>query len=119
MRSYIERAEEFMNFYDFNGMRGYGNQSAENGKNKQNSCNFAGQNCDTESKNQSFEDKFAEYSQKSEEELTARLMDVARRMKAQGTFDAQSLENLYNNAYPMLNDEQRRRMRSIIDMLKA
>lgn len=66
-----------------------------------------------------FEDKFAEYSQKSEEELTARLMDVARRMKAQGTFDAQSLENLYNNAYPMLNDEQRRRMRSIIDMLKA
>lgn len=46
-------------------------------------------------------------------------MDVARRMKAQGTFDAQSLENLYNNAYPMLNDEQRRRMRSIIDMLKA
>ena len=52
MRSYIERAEEFMNFYDFNGMRGYGNQSAENGNGKQNSCNFAGQNCDTESKNQ-------------------------------------------------------------------
>ena len=45
-----------MNFYDFNGMRGYGNQSAENGNGKQNSCNFAGQNCDTESKNQSFED---------------------------------------------------------------
>lgn len=39
-----------MNFYDFNGMRGYGNQSAENGNGKQNSCNFAGQNCDTESK---------------------------------------------------------------------
>lgn len=30
-----------MNFYDFNGMRGYGNQSAENGNGKQNSCNFA------------------------------------------------------------------------------
>lgn len=49
----------------------------------------------------------------------AQLADVAKRMKAQGTFDPQSLENLYNTAYPMLNDEQRRRMRGIIDMLEA
>ncbi len=93
MRSYIECAEEIMNFYDFNG-----NQGQSSG---------------------GFEDKFAAYSQKSEDELTAQLIEVAKRMKAEGTFNPQSLENLYNTAYPMLNDEQRRRMRDIIDALKA
>ena len=104
-----------MNFYDFNGM-------GDNANRTQSSCNSNNsafsQSTDGRGE-ESFEDKFARYSQKSEEELTAQLLDVARRMKAQGSFDSAYLENLYNTAYPMLNDVQRQRMRSIIDMLKG
>lgn len=108
MRTYIECAEEFMNFYDFNGMNS--RNGAQNGTQNRNAeqCN-----------NESFEQQFASYAQKSEEELTAQLLDVARRMKEQGSFDPNALENLYKTAYPMLGEMQRQRMRSIIDMLKG
>lgn len=109
MRSYIECAEEFMNFYDFNGMNGDSQGGRQGGYND---------NRGSQNDNKSFEEKFASFAQKSEEELTAQLLETAKRMKAQGSFDSQALENLYNTAYPMLNDVQRQRMRSIIDMLK-
>ena len=97
-----------MNLYDFNGMNS--RNGTQNGTQNRNSeqCN-----------NESFEQKFASYAQKSEEELTAQLLDVARRMKEQGSFDPNVLENLYKTAYPMLGEMQRQRMRSIIDMLKG
>lgn len=107
MRTYIECAEEFMNFYDFNGMNAP--NGAQNGAQKRNG----------EQGGESFEQKFDSYAQKSEEELTAQLLDVAKRMKEQGSFDPNALENLYNTAYPMLGEMQRQRMRSIIDMLKG
>ena len=108
MRTYIECAEEFMNFYDFNGMNS--RNGTQNGTQNRN---------DEQCNNDSFEQKFASYAQKSEEELTAQLLDVARRMKEQGSFDPNALENLYKTAYPMLGEMQRQRMRSIIDMLKG
>lgn len=98
-----------MNFYDFNGM------NARNGQTQNGAQNRNGEQCN----NESFEQKFASYAQKSEEELTAQLLDVARRMKEQGSFDQSALENLYNTVYPMLGEMQRQRMRSIIDMLKG
>ena len=108
MRTYIECAEEFMNLYNFNGMNS--RNGTQNGTQNRN-----GEQCN----NESFEQKFASYAQKSEEELTAQLLDVARRMKEQGSFDPNALENLYKTAYPMLGEMQRQRMRSIIDMLKG
>lgn len=117
MRTYIECAEEFMNFYDFNGMNSRNGQTQNGvGNGAQNGTqNRNGEQCN----NESFEQKFASYAQKSEEELTAQLLDVARRMKEQGSFDPNALENLYKTAYPMLGEMQRQRMRSIIDMLKG
>lgn len=112
MRTYIECAEEFMNFYDFNGMNSQNDHAHERAQ-------YAAQNRNGEQCGESFEQKFASYAQKSEEELTAQLLDVARRMKEQGSFDQNALENLYNTAYPMLGEMQRQRMRSIIDMLKG
>ncbi len=100
-----------MNFYDFNGMNarnGTQNRAQSGARNRN------GEQC----QNESFEQKIASYAQKSEEDLTAQLLDVARRMKEQGSFDPSALENLYNTAYPMLGEMQRQRMRSIIDMLK-
>ena len=85
-----------MNFYDFNGM--------------------GSANCDH---NGDFKDKFDKYASKSESELMDELTKVAQRMRADGTFDVNMLENLYNTASPMLNQMQRERMRSIIDALKG
>lgn len=62
--------------------------------------------------------KLNEYACKSEEQLLGELAEVARRMKNDGSFDPKALENLYNTSYPFLNDEQRRRMRALIDLLK-
>ena len=112
MRTYIECAEEFMNFYDFNGMNARNSQTQNRAQNG--AQNQSGEQC-----GESFEQKFASYAQKSEEELTAQLLDIARRMKEQGSFDPNALENLYNTAYPMLGEMQRQRMRRIIDMLKG
>lgn len=64
-------------------------------------------------------EKLDEYSSKSEDQLMNDLLSTVARMKKDGTFDISALENLYNTASPFLNDEQRGRMRSIINMLKG
>lgn len=84
-----------MNFYDFNGT-GAGNYD----------------------NNGDFKDKFNNYTSKSESELMDELTKVAKKMKADGSFDVAMLENLYNTASPFLNPVQRERMRGIIDALK-
>jgi len=107
-----------MNFYDFNGMGGGNGYGTGNGN-----CNDSGfdngmngGNCDNGG---DFKDKFNSYASKSESELMDELAKVAQRMRAEGTFDVNMLENLYNTASPMLNQMQRERMRSIIDALKG
>lgn len=79
-----------MNFYDYNGMSGG-----------------------------DFQSKFNDYASKSEDELMSELNKTVNRMKEEGSFDVNMLENLYRTASPMLNDMQKSRMRSIIDMLKG
>ena len=64
-------------------------------------------------------ERYASYGGKSEDELTRELREKVARMKAEGTFDPAALENLYNTAYPFLNEAQRQRMRGIIDMLNG
>lgn len=44
---------------------------------------------------------------------------LVAKMKADGTFDVDSLERLYRTASPMLAPAQRERMRAIIDTLKG
>lgn len=64
-------------------------------------------------------DRIDEYLGKSEDQLMSELSATVARMKKEGSFDPAALENLYNTASPFLNDEQRRRMRSIIEMFKG
>lgn len=90
-----------MNFYDFNGMNGDSNNS-------NNRC-----------QKDDFQSKLNEYASKSETELMRELNDAVKKMKEEGSFDVDMLENLYKTAAPLLNDMQRGRMRSIIDMLKG
>lgn len=60
---------------------------------------------------------YARYGGKSEEELMRELEQSADKMKREGKFDPVALENAYDMLSPYLNEEQRARMRSIIDML--
>lgn len=89
-----------------------GNHAARQGKSSQNFGNgqpFGGD----------FAEKLSGLSGKSEGELYGELNGIVKRMKSEGTFDPAALENVYNTAYPFLNDAQRRRMRNIIDMLRG
>ncbi len=107
-----------MNFWER-----YDQCNAQNGANRKNPQNNA-ENSKKDDVNatcseQSVRDRMAQYEGKSEDQLMSELMSMAARMKNDGTFDAAAMENLFATASPFLNDEQRRRMRSIIDMLKG
>lgn len=106
-----------MNFFEYNNMgcqSGYGRGNG--GDNGCNQNNAYGQNVNGDTGN--FQDKFESYKDKSESELMGELSQVVQRMKAEGTFDIGALENFYNTATPFLNEMQRERMKSIIDMLR-
>ena len=92
----------------YNGSNGVGG-----GMNNGYSNQFGGMNSD----GCGYKERFEQYSNKSEEQLMNEMFATVRRMKSEGSFDAAALENLYNTAYPFLNEMQRQRMRSIIDMI--
>lgn len=110
-----------MNFWE-NGTRG-GNDGHGRAGNY-NSGNFYGNDSGArgyggDSMQDDIAARLSRYSGKSEEQLMQELRESVQRMKADGTFDPASIDNLYNTAYPLLNEAQRQRMRYIIDMLKG
>ena len=91
-----------MNFWErTNGGDGYG---------KSNDSAVSGQ--------ANWQDKIDEYASKSQDELMRELLSSGARMKADGTLTAQDLDNFYSRVEAFLNDEQRQRMRALIEMLK-
>ena len=97
-----------MNFWERNDNR------QNNTYNSSESGNQSGAKGNSE---QDIRDKINAYGNKSEDELMRELGATAARMKRDGTFDASEMEKLYATASPFLNEEQKKRMRSIIDML--
>lgn len=61
---------------------------------------------------------YEKYKDKSEKEIEEELMDAVRKQTASGKFDPESLERFYATASAMLTNEQRARMRQLIDMIK-
>ena len=57
------------------------------------------------------------YSGFSEDMLIKELLNETGRQKAEGSFDADALEQGVNAIAPMLNEEQRRRLYDIVGML--
>lgn len=119
---------DFWNGRDFSNFNGtscnnFNASSAGRGNENYNSHNqtdgnsYSNQNAQSQDNRADFEKKFEQYKGKSQDELMSELMQVAGKMRADGTFDKQALENFYNNAQGFLNAEQRQRMRSLIDML--
>ena len=65
-----------------------------------------------------WQDKLGEYANKSQDELMGELLATANRMKGAGTLTARELDDFYGRVEGFLNDEQKARMRSLIEMLK-
>ena len=68
---------------------------------------------------ETLQDKINEYAGKSQDELMSELLSTANRMKGAGTLTARELDEFYDKVSGFLNEEQRARMRSLIEMLKA
>lgn len=64
------------------------------------------------------QDMMNKYSGKSQEQLMQDLIKETAAQKANGTFSSESLEQFYSTASGMLNREQRKNMRKLIDQLK-
>ena len=58
-----------------------------------------------------------EYSGMSENELMRELIAKTNKQKAEGRFDASSVEKGVNALLPMLNEDQKRKLYSILDRL--
>ena len=100
-----------MNFWERGNFNSQNNTYSNNNNGNQGN---ATDNIDADMRN-----KFEQYSGKSEDQLMNELASTVARMKSVGTFDPVALKNLYNTALPFLNDMQKQRMRSIIDMFKG
>lgn len=64
-------------------------------------------------------DKINEYAVKSQDELMQELLATANRMKGAGTLTARELDDFYNRVAGFLDEEQKARMRALIQMLKG
>ena len=112
-----------MNFWErYDECMGDGSRSNSNQNNRQNNNQGCEQNAGRNCGGQGFTEqdvrrKYEQYSGKNENQLMSELAETVARMKSEGSFDPQAIENMYNTAAPFLNDMQRQRMRYIIDTL--
>lgn len=67
----------------------------------------------------SVEDTISKYENKSEGELMGDLEGMIRQGKKDGTFTDEMLEAFMKNVAPMMDKDQRKKMRSIADMIKS
>ena len=63
------------------------------------------------------EDFIENYSNRSEEELISQMLKLIAQKKAEGTFDAEQIKNLANTIAPLLTEEQREKMHSLLRFL--
>ena len=65
-----------------------------------------------------YTDTINQYKNLSQDELMSRLMSEATRLKQNGSLNEQSLNSLKSTLSPMLNDDQRRMLDNLINMIK-
>jgi len=81
----------------------------------------AGINCDVENMGDisSLEETIEHYQDKDEDELKSELLDMVEQGKQDGTFTDEMLSDFVSNVSPMMDKEQKSRLKSIADMLKS
>lgn len=89
-------------------------------ENSQNSTNSNENNINNEENKDfsEYNDTINKYKDLSQEELYSELFSQASNLKSQGKLDSQMLENFSTTLAPMLNDEQKKLLNSIIERIK-
>ena len=59
------------------------------------------------------------YGKKSDEELLGEIIKAANQGKRDGTLSAENLDTFAQNVAPMLNEEQKQRLYSVIKMING
>lgn len=70
------------------------------------------------SDNEVVEEAIGKYKDKTEDELLAELVNVAKKAKENGTFDQNSIENFLQIVSPQLSEAQKEKMESLISVIK-
>ena len=58
-----------------------------------------------------------EYAKKSDSELLGEILKTASQGKQNGTLDKAQIESFVKRVSPMLNEEQRQRLNSVVEMI--
>lgn len=66
----------------------------------------------------SVEDAYNHYSKLSQPELMQELLKQTNQQKADGTLDNSQIDNVYNSIAPMLNNEQKKNLDNLINIIK-
>ena len=96
------------------------NQQKDNNQNNFNSQNDKN-NVNQKTSNQDFsqyEDTINKYKDLSQQDLYKELFNQASELKSQGKLDENMLNTLSSTLSPMLNDEQRQLLNSLIERIK-
>ncbi len=72
----------------------------------------------SEKEKKDFENKYNEYSSKSEDELNSELYKEVEKLKKDGKFNVSDFEKIYETAKMFMSPDQADKMRKIIDRLK-
>lgn len=120
--NFWERDENTYKNYNSNSQRA---QNASNNRETRANSHFENQNLNDAVGTQSFADssefwqqKVGEYAGKSQHELMQELLSTSSRMKQNGELSGADLDNFYSKVQGFLNEEQRQRMKSLIETLK-
>ncbi|MBR4800163.1 MAG: hypothetical protein IK048_00580 [Clostridia bacterium] len=79
---------------------------------------YDNQNANRTVNERDWRERIGEYAGRSQDELMQELLSTASRMKGEGTLTARDLDDFYSRVSVFLNDEQRARMRALIETLK-
>jgi catalase len=61
---------------------------------------------------------YDKYSNMEEQDLMSELIKTTQAQKEAGTLDEEQIKSTYNMIYPMLNDEQKKKLNELIKVIK-
>lgn len=113
-----------MNFSEFcdnnQNIENFEKKYQKNSKNTTKNVNFESkmQNFDNDELKNDIQNKLNKYQNLSQSELTAELFKEATKQKQNGNLDAKKLDEIKEQLLPLLNEQEKQKLLSLVDMLK-
>ncbi len=113
-----------MNFSEFcdnnQNIEKFNQKNQKSKENLQKNANFQSktQNFNDDALKSDIEEKLAKYKNYNQSELTAELFKEVNKQKQSGNLNSEKLDEIKTTLLPMLDQNQQKRLESLIDMLK-